>query len=132
MQLKRGAGIGIEELKERLRQKLPQELAGVRFSFEPSDIVSQVMSFGAPTPIEVAVSGPNLADSRQYADKLRAKLSQVPTLRDLGFEQELDYPTVKVTVDRERAAVLGATGADVENPRVLGTSSSRYTSPNYW
>jgi len=61
------------------------------------------MSFGAPTPSEVAVSGPNLADSRQYADKLRTKLAQVPTLRDLGFEQELDYPTVKVTVDRERA-----------------------------
>src|SRR3982074_2536641 len=95
VQLKRGAGIGIEDLKERLRQKLPQELEGVRFSFEPSDIVSRVMSFGAPTPIEVAVSGPSLADSRQYAEKLRANLAKVPTLRDLGFEQELEYPTVK-------------------------------------
>jgi multidrug efflux pump subunit AcrB len=89
VQLKRGTQIGIEDLQERLRQKLPQELPNVRFSFEPSDIVSRVMSFGAPTPIEVAVSGPNLADTRQYADKLRAKLAQVPTLRDLGFEQEL-------------------------------------------
>ena len=132
VQLKRGAGIGIEDLKERLRQKLPQELPGVRFSFEPSDIVSRVMSFGAPTPIEVAVSGPNLADSRQYADKLRAKLAQVPTLRDLGFEQELDYPTVKVTVDRERAGVLGVTTDDVAKSVVAGTSSSRYTSANYW
>jgi multidrug efflux pump subunit AcrB len=125
VQLKRGAGIGIEDLKERLRQKLPQELTGVRFSFEPSDIVSRVMSFGAPTPIEVAVSGPNLADSRQYADK-------VPTLRDLGFEQELDYPTVKVSVDRERAGVLGVTTDDVAKSVVAGTSSSRYTSANYW
>ena len=132
VQLKRGAGIGIEDLKERLRQKLPQELPGVRFSFEPSDIVSRVMSFGAPTPIEVAVSGPNLADSRQYAEKLRAKLAQVPTLRDLGFEQELDYPTVKVTVDRERAGVLGVTTDDVAKSVVAGTSSSRYTSANYW
>ena len=132
VQLKRGTGIGIEDLKERLRQKLPQELPGVRFSFEPSDIVSRVMSFGAPTPIEVAVSGPNLADSRQYADKLRAKLAQVPTLRDLGFEQELDYPTVKVTVDRERAGVLGVTTDDVAKSVVAGTSSSRYTSANYW
>jgi multidrug efflux pump subunit AcrB len=132
VQLKRGAGIGIEDLKERLRQKLPQELPGVRFSFEPSDIVSRVMSFGAPTPIEVAVSGPNLADSRQYADKLRAKLAQVPTLRDLGFEQELDYPTVKVNVDRERAGVLGVTADDVAKSVVAGTSSSRYTSANYW
>ncbi|HEX9404658.1 MAG TPA: efflux RND transporter permease subunit, partial [Steroidobacteraceae bacterium] len=132
VQLKPGAGIGIEDLKERLRHKLPQELPGVRFSFEPSDIVSRVMSFGAPTPIEVAVSGPNLADSRQYADKLRAKLAQVPALRDLAFEQELDYPTVKVTVDRERAGVLGVTTGDVANSLVAGTSSSRYTAPNYW
>jgi multidrug efflux pump subunit AcrB len=132
VQLKRGAGIGIEDLKERLRQKLPRELPGVRFSFEPSDIVSRVMSFGAPTPIEVAVSGPNLADSRQYADKLRAKLARVPTLRDLGFEQELDYPTVKVAVDRERAGVLGVTTDDVAKSVVAGTSSSRYTSANYW
>jgi multidrug efflux pump subunit AcrB len=132
VQLKPGAGIGIEDLKERLRRKLPQELPGVRFSFEPSDIVSRVMSFGAPTPIEVAVSGPNLADSRQYAEKLRAKLAQVPTLRDLAFEQELDYPTVKVNVDRERAGVLGVTTGDVANSLVAGTSSSRYTSANYW
>jgi multidrug efflux pump subunit AcrB len=90
------------------------------------------MSFGAPTPIEVAVSGPNFADSRQYADKLRAKLAQVPTLRDLGFEQELDYPTVKVNVDRERAGVLGVTADDVAKSVVAGTSSSRYTSANYW
>jgi multidrug efflux pump subunit AcrB len=132
VQLKRVAGISIEDLQERLRQKLPQELPGVRFSFEPSDIVSRVMSFGAPTPIEVAVSGPNLADSRQYAGKLRAKLAQLPALRDLAFEQELDYPTVKVTLDRERAGVLGVTTNDVANSLVAGTSSSRYTSANYW
>ena len=132
VQLKRGGGISIEDLQERLRKKLPQELPGVRFSFEPSDIVSRVMSFGAPTPIEVAVSGPNLADSRQYAEKLRAKLAQLPALRDLAFEQELDYPTVKVTLDRERAGVLGVTTGDVANSLVAGTSSSRYTSANYW
>ncbi|HEX3416527.1 MAG TPA: efflux RND transporter permease subunit, partial [Stellaceae bacterium] len=132
VQLKPGAGIRIEDLKERLRHKLPQELPGVRFSFEPSDIVSRVMSFGAATPIEVAVSGPNFADSRQYADKLKTQLAQVPALRDLAFEQELDYPTVKVNVDRERAGVLGVTTGDVANSLVAGTSSSRYTAPNYW
>jgi multidrug efflux pump subunit AcrB len=132
VQLKRGTGIRIEDLKERLRHKLAQELPGVRFSFEPSDIVSRVMSFGAPTPIEVTVSGPNLANSRQYAEKLRGVLAQVPTLRDLAFEQELDYPTVKVNVNRERAGVLGVTANDVAKSVVAGTSSSRYTSANYW
>jgi multidrug efflux pump subunit AcrB len=132
VQLKRGTGIRIEDLKERLRRELPQELPGVRFSFEPSDIVSRVMSFGAPTAIEVAVSGPILADTRQYAEKLRGVLAKVPMLRDLAFEQELDYPTVKVTVNRERAGVLGVTADDVANSIIPGTSSSRYTAPNYW
>src|ERR1700732_1135399 len=132
VQLNPKAGIRVADLGEWLRQKLSQELPGVRYSFEPSDIVSRVMSFGAPTPIEVAVSGPNLADSRQYADKLRAKLAQLPALRDLAFAQELDYPTVKVTLDRERAGVLGVTTDDVAKSVVAGTSSSRYTSANYW
>jgi len=132
IQLKRGATVRVEDLKETLRKKLVDELPGVRFSFEPSDIVSRVMSFGAPTPIEVAVNGPNLADVRGYAEKLRDKLAQVPMLRDLAFEQELDYPTVKVTVDREHAGVLGVTADDVAKSIVAGTSSSRYTAANYW
>src|SRR4029077_8526255 len=65
VQLNPKAGVSVAGLEERLRQKLSQELPGVRYSFEPSDIVSRVMSFGAPTPIEVAVSGPDLSDSRQ-------------------------------------------------------------------
>jgi multidrug efflux pump subunit AcrB len=59
-------------------------------------------------------------------------LAQLPALRDLAFEQELDYPTVKVTLDRERAGILGVTTGDVANSLVAGTSSSRYTSANYW
>ncbi len=132
VQLKRTAGIRVEELKEQLRRKLAEELPEVRFSFEPSDIVSRVMSFGAPTPIEVAVSGPKLSETRQYAEKLRGTLGQVPTLRDLTFEQELDYPTVAVNVDREQAGVLGVTANDVAQSVVAGTSSSRYTAANYW
>src|SRR3981081_3627132 len=103
VQLKYGAGISIEDLKERLRQKLPQELAGLRFSFEPSDIVSRVMSFGAPTPIEVAVSGPNPTRTRPFAQKLQKALGGISSLRDLQFEQELDFPAVKVDIDRQLA-----------------------------
>jgi multidrug efflux pump subunit AcrB len=115
-----------------LRKTLVEELPGVRFSFEASDVVSRVMSFGAPTPIEVAVSGTNIADVRAYAEKVRGTLAQVPMLRDLSFEQELDYPTVSVNVDRERAGVLGVTADDIARSVVAGTSSSRYTAANYW
>jgi len=132
IQLKRNTGIRIEALKEKLRKTLVKELPGVRFSFEPSDIVSRVMSFGAPTPIEVVISGTNIADVRAYAERLRGTLGQVPMLRDLSFEQELDYPTVSVKVDRERAGVLGVTADDIARSVVAGTSSSRYTAANYW
>jgi multidrug efflux pump subunit AcrB len=104
----------------------------VRFSFEPSDIVSRVMSFGAPTPIEVAVNGTSIADVRRYAEKLQSELARVPMLRDLAFEQELDYPIVKVNVNRERAGVMGVTADDIGRSVVAGTSSSRYTAANYW
>jgi len=109
VQLKRGTKIGIEDLKERLRQKLPQELPGIRFSFEPSDIVSRVMSFGAPTPIEVAVSGPNLADSRQYADKLRAKLATAADAARPGIRAGTRLPDGK---GRRRPRASGRTRRD--------------------
>jgi multidrug efflux pump subunit AcrB len=132
IQLKRSSGIRVDELKERLRQKLSAQFQGARFSFEPSDIVSRVMSFGAPTPIEVAVNGTNMTDVRRYAENLRDKLARVPTLRDLAFEQELDYPVVSVNMDRERAGVLGVTADEIGRSVVAGTSSSRYTAANYW
>jgi multidrug efflux pump subunit AcrB len=132
VQLKRKAGIRVEDLKQTLRDKLPQEFRDVRFSFEPSDIVSRVMSFGAPTPIEVAVNGTNMADIRRYSEDLYKALSQEPMLRDLAFEQELDYPTVKVSLDRELAGVMGVTAEEVGRSVVAATSSSRYTAANYW
>ncbi|MCL2429501.1 MAG: efflux RND transporter permease subunit [Alphaproteobacteria bacterium] len=132
IQLKRGSGIRVEELKERLRKKLPQALPGVRFSFEPSDIVSRVMSFGAPTPIEVAVSGTDIAEIRRYAERLQKRLANVAMLRDEAFEQELDYPIIKVDFVRELAGMLGLTAQDVAHALVPATSSSRYLLPNYW
>ena len=132
IQLKRKAGIRVEELKETLRKKLPQELHDVRFSFEPSDIVSRVMSFGAPTPIEVAVTGTDIAESRRYAEKLQKILAQEPMLRDQAFEQELDFPVIKVDFIRELAGILGLTAENIAQALVPATSSSRYTVPNYW
>jgi multidrug efflux pump subunit AcrB len=132
VQLKRKSGIRVAELQERLRKVFPQQLPGVRFSFEPSDIVSKVMSFGAPTPIEVAISGPDLAKSRQFAQHLQEQLGEVSSLRDLAFEQELDYPAVKVDINRELAGMLGVTADRIGQALTEATSSSRFTVPNFW
>jgi multidrug efflux pump subunit AcrB len=104
----------------------------VRFSFEPSDIVNEVMSFGSPTPVEVAVSGPAFADNRAFAEKLFAELEKVPAFRDLQYGQSLDYPTIEVRVDREKAGLAGLTPADVSRSLVTATSSSRFVVPNFW
>jgi multidrug efflux pump subunit AcrB len=130
--LKRESTVAVEGLKERLRARLADKLPDVRFSFEPADIVNEVMSFGSPTPIEVAVNGPSLAENRQYAEKLSAELMRVPSLRDLQFVQSFDYPTVGINVDREKAGLSGVTVAEVARSVVAGTSSSRFVVPNYW
>lgn len=132
VQLKPGTRISIEELKERLRKKFAIALPEVSVSFEPSDIVSRVMSLGAATPIEVAVSGPNLAANREFAEKVRDKLQHIPTLRDVQFGQALDYPTVDVAVNRERAGLMGVKMAEVSRSLVAATSSSRFVVPNFW
>ncbi|HXG10408.1 MAG TPA: efflux RND transporter permease subunit [Gemmataceae bacterium] len=152
--LKRGSGIDTEELKEQLRAELPRRLAewlrpklvaegftteeveervrGLKLSFEPADIVNAVMSFGAPTPIEVVVSGPNFADNRAHAEKVRQELAKIPSLRDLQFAQPLDYPTVEVKIDRELAGRSGLTVDNVARSLVAATASSRFVVPNYW
>ncbi len=121
-----------EELQERLRIKLPQALPGVSVSFEAGDIVSQVMSFGSPTPIEVAVQGANLAADRAFAEKLRGELCKIPSLRDLQYGQPLDYPTVQVAIDRDRAGQFGLSMSNVAKSLIAATSSSRFIDPNYW
>jgi multidrug efflux pump subunit AcrB len=87
---------------------------------------------GASTPIEVAVTGANLADDRAFAEKVERALAQLPQLRDVQFGQVLDYPVLDVNVDRERAGLLGVSMADVSRSLVTSTSSSRYVVPNYW
>ena len=122
----------IEDLRERLRAIFARELPDVRISFEPSDIVSRVMSFGASTPIEVAVSGPSLPVSRAHAEKIYERLKKIPSLRDVHFAQALDFPTIDVNVDRERAGLVGVKMTDVTRSLVAATTSSRFTVPNYW
>lgn len=121
-----------EVVKERVRNRLTMELPDVRFSFEPSDIVNEVMSFGSPTPIEVVVSGSDFAKNREFAQRLRDQLSQVPVLRDIQVGQSMDYPSLQVNVDREKAALANLTPSDVSRALMTATSSSRFMVPNYW
>ncbi len=152
--LKQDSGVHVEELKHQLRQKLParlgewlgdrlqaeglpaeqvrQRVRGLKLSFEPADVINEVMSFGSPTPIEVAVSGPNFTESRAYAEKVRDELARIDSLRDLQFAQSLDYPAVEVHVDRERAGLSRVTVGDVSRSLVEATSSSRFVVPMFW
>lgn len=130
--LRPGAHIDIARLKERLRQELPRQFPGAYFSFQAGDIVSQIMNFGSPTPVEVAIRGPNLAQNRAFADNVRQELSRIYSLRDLQFEQPLDYPSLDVSVDRELAGQMGVTVEQVGRSLVAATSSSRFVTPNYW
>lgn len=152
--LRHGCGIRVEQLKEELRRELPgrfeawikerlpaeglsedkiaARIQGLRLSFEPADIVNEVMSFGSPTPIEVAVSGPKFADSREFAAKVYEQMRKISTLRDLQYVQSLDYPTIDIKVNRERAGMSGVTTEEVARSMVAATSSSRFVVPNYW
>src|SRR5258707_5055614 len=121
-----------ETMKEDLRQKLSEAMPAVTFSFEPGDIISQVLSFGSATPIEVAVQSPSLADDRAFAEKIRVELAKLTSLRDLQYPQPLDYPSLEATVDRDRAGQFGIAMADVGKSMVAATSSSRYTNLNFW
>lgn len=131
VQLKPGSK-PIAELREKLRARLKTEFPNVQFSFEPADIVSRVMALGSPTPIEVAVSGKDFAASRAHATLLKDKLAELKDLRDVQFSQTLDYPSVDVNVDRERAGLLGVTMSDATRSLVAATASSRFTVPNYY
>ena len=130
--LKPSAPAVTDDMKEALRRDLKQALPDVSVSFEAGDIVSQVMSFGSPTPIEVAVQGPSLAVSRPFAEKVYAELGHVGSLRDLQYAQPLDYPSLQIQIDRNRAGQYGVTTAEVARSLVAATSSSRYTDLNFW
>ncbi len=156
--LKEDSGIKLDEFRERLRKVLPERVipwltqrlveggggGGLSksdarkqanlsvFGFEPGDIVSQVMSFGSSTPIAIRLVGTDYDEVRSHAEKIEAELKRNPFLRDVGFEQTLDSPTVEVDIDRELAGLIGVTPEHVKHALVMATSSTRFTNLNYW
>ncbi len=130
--LRPAAHLDVTALEAKLRQVLPPECPGCSFSFEPGDLVNQIMNFGAPTPVEIAVVGPDLSASRAYTDRLRGELNTIADLRDLKYELPLDYPSVEVKIDRRLAGQLGVSAGEVARSLSEATYSSRFTTPNYW
>jgi multidrug efflux pump subunit AcrB len=130
--LRPGAGLRLEPFQESLRQRFHEKFPAATFSFEPGDIVSRIMNFGAQTPVEVAVMGPDFGATRAFATKVRDELAKVPSLRDLQYGQALDYPAIQVNVNRQMAGQLGVTVDDVGRSYAAATSSSRFVAPNYW
>lgn len=130
--LRVGAGIRMQSFEERMRRVFRRQLPGVQVSFESGDIISQILNFGSPTPVQIAVQGLNLAADRAYAEKIRRVLAPIPSLRDLQFGQPYRYPTVQVHVNRDRAGQLGLTMADISRSLTDGTESSRFIAPDFW
>jgi CzcA family heavy metal efflux pump len=115
-----------------LRTVLPRKFPGTTFSFLPADIVSQILNFGLPAPIDVQVIGNNLKANYAYANGLFKKIRRVPGIADLRIQQVFNYPQINVDVDRTLAAVVGLTQRDVANSLLVTLSGSGQVKPNFW
>jgi multidrug efflux pump subunit AcrB len=116
----------------RLREVLPRRFPGMTFSFLPADIVSQILNFGAPAPIDLQVRGNNLTADFAYAGRLLAQIRQVNGVTDARIQQSASLPTINVDIDRTRARYIGMTAADVTNSLVVNLDSSVQVAPTYW
>jgi multidrug efflux pump subunit AcrB len=115
-----------------LRSRLPQEFPGTTFAFLPADIISQILNFGAPAPIDLQVSGPDPAKDQAYAAELLARLRAIPGVADARLQQGSTYPALAVDVNRTQADRLGLTEKDVANSLNTSLAGSAQTAPAYW
>jgi multidrug efflux pump subunit AcrB len=121
-----------DEYVREMREKLPREFPGVTFSFPPADIISQILNFGSPAPIDLQIRGNNLNANFAYADQLLREVRRVPGVVDARIEQSHGNPTFNVNVDRTRAQLLGITERDVTNSMVVNLAGSSQVAPTYW
>jgi multidrug efflux pump subunit AcrB len=115
-----------------LRERLPREFPGVTFSFPPADIVSQILNFGAPAPIDLQVRGPDLASNFAYANKLLDQIRHVSGVVDARIQESQANPGFDVNVDRTQAQLLGITERDVTNSLVVNLAGSSQVAPTFW
>ncbi len=115
-----------------LRLRLPEEFPGVTFSFLPADIVSQILNFGLPAPIDIQIVGYGVEANRAFADKLLERVRRVPGTVDLRIQQPFDQPYLHVNVDRTKAQQVGYTQRDVATNLLVSLSGSFQTTPEFW
>jgi len=122
----------LDMLKEKIRNKIHQQMPETDVSFEPIELTDKIMSQGALTPIEIMVGSKDLNDGQQFANKLITELKKIPYLRDIRINQPLAYPTFDTQIDRVRVAQFGLSADEVAKSLVAATSSSRFTAKNFW
>jgi CzcA family heavy metal efflux pump len=116
----------------RLRDILPNAFPGATFSFLPADIVSQILNFGAPAPLDLQVAGPNQAADQAYALELLRRMQHIRGVADARMQQSMDNPQLRVDIDRSRMAQVGLTEADVTNAVTTSLAGSSQTAPVFW
>ncbi len=122
----------LDDLKEMLRREITKAIPSMKLSFEPIELTDKILSQGSPTPIEVRIGGKNKKINEEYANKVIAKLKEIPYLRDVQIGQPIKYPAININIDRIRASQLGVGVADIARSLTASTSSSRYTEKNVW
>jgi len=121
-----------EEHVKALREQLPRLFPGLSFSFLPADIVSQILNFGAPAPIDLQIRGANLGANFAYANKLLSRIRRIPGVADARIQQSPNAPTFNIDVDRTRAQYVGLTERDVTNSLVVNLAGSSQVAPTYY
>ncbi len=115
-----------------LRDRLPREFPGVLFYFTPADIVTQILNFGLPAPLDIQITSQDSEASRVYATNLMAQIKSVPGTVDLRVHQPFDQPKIHIAVDRTKAMESGFTQLDVANSALISLSGSSQTTPEFW
>src|SRR5213080_4633928 len=121
-----------EEHVQALREQLPRLFPGMQFAFLPADIVSQILNFGAPAPIDLQIRGANLDANFEYANKLLARMRRIPGIADARIQQSPNAPVFNIDVDRTRAQYVGLTERDVTNSLVVNLAGSSQVAPTYY
>jgi multidrug efflux pump subunit AcrB len=122
----------VDDFVTRLRERLPRQFPGTSFAFLPADIVTQILNFGLPSPIDVQIIGPNMDANRVYADALLRRVARVSGVADARIQQAFNAPTLNVTVDRARASQVGLSERDVATSLQDTLAGSIQTAPTFW